>query len=99
MLPYVTGIRKSKMAAAKPEVLMSQTVDKISTKFSVFEAHQNNGFTVNTRRLNSKMAVMKLEVLKSQAAYEISTKFQLIHFSFRGPLPAGTMVKLEYLTV
>jgi len=61
ILPNVTGSRSSKMAAVKPEVLLSQLLDQIATPFkrltSIFWVHQLSGTIANTARYNRKSEI------------------------------------------
>jgi len=62
MLPDVSGSRKSKMAAVKPEVYVSQLVDMIESKLHrhqpcVFEDDQLNGTTENVVRRKRKSKI------------------------------------------
>ena len=58
LLPDVTGNRHFRMAAAKPEVLISQLLDKMATPFQrltpIFGIQQLNNATANTVRCNRK---------------------------------------------
>src|SRR5208282_836878 len=58
IVPDVTGSRFLKMAAAKPEVLISHLPDKISTPFQrltpIFWVQQPNGTLANSARCNRK---------------------------------------------
>src|SRR5208282_5175396 len=60
IVPDVTGSRFLKMAAAKPEVLISHLPDKISTPFQrltpIFWVQQPNGTLANSARCNRKSA-------------------------------------------
>ena len=76
----ITGSRKSKMAAVKPEVLISR-LETIATPFQwltpIFVVQQLNGTIANTARCRLfKMAAAKPEVLKSQLTYQIAMPFQ-----------------------
>ncbi len=70
----VTGSRKAKMAVAKPEVLISQLVFQIATRFQrlpqIFGVQQLEEAIANaarcSRKSESKMAVAKPEVLIAQ---------------------------------
>src|SRR5664279_5226089 len=61
IMPGVTGSRKFKMAAAKPEILISPLQDKIATKFQqityISEVQQLNGASGNTVRPNRKWKI------------------------------------------
>src|SRR5208282_2050249 len=58
LLSNVTGSRKSKIAAIKQEVPISQLLDKIATPFQrltpIFGVHQLSGTITNTARFNRK---------------------------------------------
>ena len=58
LLPDVTESRYLKMAAVKPEVLISQLLDQIATPFQrlspIFWVHHLNGTIANTARCNRK---------------------------------------------
>src|SRR5208282_2597457 len=58
IVPGVTGSRILKMAAAKPEVVISQLLEKISTPFQrlnpIFGVQQPNGTLANSARCNRK---------------------------------------------
>src|SRR5208282_5060985 len=60
IVPGVTGSRLLKMAAAKPEVVISQLLEKISTPFqrlhTIFGVQQPNGTLANSARCNRKSA-------------------------------------------
>ena len=58
ILPDVTGSRKLKMATVKPELLISQPLDKIATRFQrltpIFGVHQLSDTIANTVRCDRK---------------------------------------------
>ena len=61
ILSDVTGSRKFKMAAAKPEVLISQLLNQIATPFQklphICGVQQLNGTMANTARCNRKQKI------------------------------------------
>src|SRR5664279_2646159 len=58
LIPGVTGSRKFKIAATKPEILISPLQDKIATKFQrITEVQQLNGSSGNNVRLNRKWKI------------------------------------------
>ena len=81
VLPDVTGSKKFKMAAAKPEVLISQLLDKIATPSQrlspIFGVQQLNGVIVNTVRCNRK------SVLKDSGRHLV-WKLRYKYFRFGG---------------
>ena len=90
----VTGSRKFKMAAAKPELLISPLLDKIGTPFQRLTPHfRGSGIQMALFRIRSdvigsrksKMAAVKPEVLISQLVDKIATPFQQLTPHFRGP--------------
>src|SRR5208282_5890424 len=81
ILPDVTGSRKLKMATVKPEVLISQPLDKIATPFqrlTHFSRSTNSAALLRilpdaTGSRILKMAATKPEVLISQPLDKIAT--------------------------
>ena len=80
----IRGVQKFKMAAYKPEVLISQLVDKIEMPFQglpPFSGYSNSivlsSIILDIRGVQKfKMAAYKPEVLISQLVDEIETPFQ-----------------------
>jgi len=78
MLRDLTGSAKSKMAATKPEVTISQFVDKLATKFQwlhlSFRVQHSNETSDNTVQVNQKCEIQdgdhKPEVTMSQLVHK-----------------------------
>ena len=79
------------MAAAKPEVLISQFLGKVETKFQLLHPPlSGSSFSVEllsilwdeTGSQKSKMAAVKPEVLLSRLIGEVETKFEMLYPHF-----------------
>ena len=94
ILPDVTGNRKSKMAANKPKVRISQLLDKIGTPFQrltpIFEVQEFSRANTKIARCSLtgsrkfNIAAVKPKVLISQLLDKIETPLQRLIQCFSG---------------
>src|SRR5208282_5698800 len=98
ILSDLTGSWKFKMAVVKPEVVISQPLDKIATPFQrltpPFSGSSNSAALLRilpdaTGSRILKMAATKSEVIISQPLDKIATPFQRLTPYFRGPPTQG----------
>ena len=94
LLCDASGSHKSKMAAHKPEVLISQPVHNVSAKFQrrysifMFSKSRNSMklfwiLCYAIRSQKSKMAAHKPEILISQPVHNVAAKFQRLYSYFQ----------------
>ena len=96
-LPDATGSGKSKLAACKLEIRITQRVHKLTTKFQrrylCFRGPAIQWKLLQccttkreeTESGKSKIVACKLEIRKTQLVHMIITKFQRLSTHFRGP--------------